>query len=93
MKLKAFCYKWWARLTGGRAVYIKHRAFGYLHVKLAYRKWDPFEDAHEEIWQIHHNLEYRELDMCTGNLKSEATYQWRYVDEGMHVAQQLQQKT
>lgn len=93
MKLKAWVCKWWARLTGGHAVWLKHSFTGQVQLKIARLKWDPFDESGQEVWQIHHNLEYRILDLSTGTIVDNSVWQWRYVDEGLHVAQKLQQKS
>jgi hypothetical protein len=76
MRFIVFWYKWWARLVGGHAVWVKHEYSGRLHLKIARHTWDPFDDQQRPHLHVTYRGDSRLLDMSTGRFKCDPNWKW-----------------
>lgn len=85
-KLKTLLLRAWACCTGGDVVYVKNVDNGLIRVKVMRTRFDPFVDEPErQVWIGTHGY----LKCHFNGQVSNGGWQWRYVDEDLHVQHKL----
>jgi hypothetical protein len=92
MRIKAFFVKWYAKLTGGHAVWIKDTCTGRIWLLVARAQFDPFNMNNDKL--IAHIKDSSSktlviLDVKSATVVNFSSLKWRFVDDAAHVEQQL----